>query len=251
MKSGLQLAYNSTLSSTREATDAVEYAFRGNRFTWYGRLGAAMGKADVQVDGKMDAIVDCYDADEIPNVALYTRTFPSAGDHKIKIAVRPDRNARSSDNWVAIDGFQVGKKELTVVDDVPEQGIAYAGSGWMHSSSGWERASGGSVSWTSAPSDSAEYKFQGGAITWVGKRCPACGLADVYIDGTLDTTVDTYMPDEDQFRVYLQGGWQAPLYEKSWPEPGPHTLRIIVRQDKNMLSAGHSVYLDSLQIGKE
>ena len=244
-------AYNGTLSSTHEAADALEYAFRGNRFTWYGRLGAAMGKADVQVDGKADAIVDCYDADEIPNIALYTRTFPSAGDHTVKIVVRADRNTRSSDNWVAIDGFQVGKEELTIVDDVPDQGIGYAGSGWKHSSSGWERASGGSVSWTSVPGDAAEYKFQGGAITWVGKRCPACGLADVYVDGTLDSTVDTYMPDEDQFRVYLQGGWQAPIYEKSWPEPGAHTLRIVVRRDKNMLSAGHSMYLDSLQIGKD
>jgi hypothetical protein len=242
--------YNGTQSSTHEAEDAVEYTFRGNRLAWYGRLGAAMGKADVQVDGKLDSIVDCYDADEIPNVMLYARTFPSVGDHKIRIAVRADRNARSSDKWVAIDGFQVGREELTIVEDVPGQGIEYTGSGWKHSSFGWEQASGGSASWTSVPGDAAEYKFQGGAITWVGRRCPSCGQADVYVDGTLDTTVDTYMPDEYPFRVDLQRGWQAPLYEKSWTEPGPHILRIVVRHDKNMLSVGQSVYLDSLQVSK-
>ena len=107
------------------------------------------------------------------------------------------------------------------------------------------------MSWTGVPGDAAEYKFQGDVITWVGKRCPSCGQADIYIDGALDATVDTYMPDEDPFRVYLQGGWQAPLYEKSWTEPGHHTLRIVVRRDNNMLSVGHSVYLDSLQIRKD
>jgi len=242
--------YSGTQSSTRDAGDALAYAFHGNRVTWYGGLGAAMGKADVDIDGKPDAMVDCYDADEIPNVAVYAHTFPSVGDHKIKITVRGDRHSRSSDHWVVIDGLQVGKAEMRVVEDVPGQGIEYTGSGWKHRASGWEQASGGSASWTSAPGDAAEYKFQGDGITWVGKRCPSCGQADVYVDGTLDTTVDTYMPDDHPFRVDLQGGWQVPLYQKTWIETGQHTLRIVVKDDKNMLSAGRSVYLDSFQVSK-
>jgi len=246
----VEAVYGGTQSSSREPGDAVEFTFHGNRFAWYGRLGAAMGKADVQVDGKSDSIVDCYDADEIPNVVVYNRTFPSVGDHKIKITVRADRHKRSADNWIVIDGFQVGETEMKVVEDVPGQGIDYTGPGWKHSPSGWERASGGSVTWTDAPADAAEYKFQGDAIAWVGKRCPSCGQADVYVDGTLDSTVDTYMPDEHPFRVDLQGGWQVPLYQRTWTEKGPHTLRIVVKSDRNMLSTGHRVFLDSLQVSK-
>jgi len=246
----VEAVYGGTQSSSREAGDAVEFTFHGNRFAWYGRLGPAMGKADVQVDGQSDSIVDCYDADEIPNVLVYNRTFPSVGDHKIKITVRADRQGRSADNWVVIDGFQVGETETRVVEDSPGQGIDYTGPGWKHSSSGWERASGGSLTWTDAPADAAEYKFQGDAIAWVGKRCPSCGQADVYVDGTLDSTVDTYMPDEHSFRVDLQGGWQVPLYQRTWTEKGQHTLRIVVKSDRNMLSTGHRVFLDSLQVSK-
>jgi hypothetical protein len=173
------------------------------------------------------------------------------GDHTIRITVREDRHERSSDHWVMMDGFQVGEAEMRVVDDVPGQGIEYTGSGWKHSSSNWERASGGSLTWTNHPGDAAEYRFEGNAITWVGKRCPACGQADVYVDGVLDTTVETYLPDQHPFRVDLQGGWQTPVYQRSWSEKGRHTLRIVVKPDRNMLSTGHRVFLDSLQVSKE
>src|SRR5260370_18475089 len=58
--------YNGTQSSTRQAKDAMEYSFRGNRITWDGRLGSTMGKADVYVDGKLGQTVDTVDADETP-----------------------------------------------------------------------------------------------------------------------------------------------------------------------------------------
>jgi hypothetical protein len=247
----VEAVYKGTQSSSREAGDAVEISFHGSRFAWYGRLGAAMGRADVEVDGQSDAMVDCYDADEIPNVAVYARTFPSVGDHKIRITVRADRHERSSDHWVMMDGFQVGEAELRVVDDVPGQGIDYTGSGWKHSSSNWERASGGSLTWTDHPGDAAEYGFEGQAITWVGKRCPVCGQADVYVDGRLDTTVDTYLPDQHPFRLDLEGSWQTPLYQRSWSEKGRHTLRIVTKPDRNMLSSGRRVFVDSLQVSED
>jgi hypothetical protein len=247
----ISAVYNGTQSSSREAGDTVEFTFKGNRFAWYGRLGPAMGKAEIQIDGKSTDIVDCYDADDIPNVAVYTRTFPSVGDHRIKIAVRGDRHSRSLDNWVMIDGFQVGRTDVSVVEDTPGQGIEYSGPSWKHSPSGWEQASGGGISWTSGPGDVAEYKFQGDRITWVGKRCPSCGQADVYVDGQLDATVDTYTPDDHDFRVHLQGAWQVPLYETTWAASGQHAIRIVVKQDKNMLSSDHTIYLDSLQVGRD
>jgi hypothetical protein len=206
-----------------------------------------MGRADVYIDGQLDRTVDCYDADEIPNVAIYARTFATTGKHKIKLVARGDHQWRASDNWVAVDGFKIGRDNPTVVEDTPGQGTVYAGSGWKHGD-GWDGAEGKSVSWTSEPGDSAEYKFHGDGITWVGKLCPACGMADVYIDGTLDTTIDTYEPDFHTFRRDLQGGWQAPVYEKSWTSPGEHAIRIVVRADKDMLSQSHTVYLDAFHI---
>jgi hypothetical protein len=239
--------FDGTQSRTRNAKDTVEYTFVGNRLTWYGRLGSAMGRADVYVDGKLDQVVDTYNADEIPNVALYSRTFPSTGQHTVKILARGDHNWRSSDNWIVVDGFQVGKEEFQVIEDPPGQGIKYSGSGWRHSQ-GWRRASGKSASWTRHDGDTAECVFRGDGITWVGKRCPACGIADVYVDGQLEARVDTYAPDFHRFRDDAQGAWQVPIFEKTWVRPGQHTLLIVARNLKNMLATGYKIYVDSFQV---
>ena len=73
-------------------------------------------------------------------------------------------------------------------------------------------------------------------------------MADVYLDGALDATVNTYAPDFHVFRSDQQGGWQAPVYERSWTSSGEHTIRIVVRPDKDMSAEGHTVYLDAFQI---
>ena len=111
-----------------------------------------MGKADVFIDGNLDQKVDTYDADEIPNVAVYSRTFPSVGQHSVKILARGDHNWRSSDNWVLIDALQVRKSRCEVIEDTPGKGVAYGGAGWTHSQ-GWSRASGESVSRTDEAGD--------------------------------------------------------------------------------------------------
>jgi hypothetical protein len=239
--------YAGTQSKTKVAADAVEYEFEGNRITWYGSLGQSMGTADVFIDGKYDRTVDSYDADEIPNVALYARTFAANGRHKIKIAARGEHQWRTSDSWVVIDGLKVGKDNSTVVEDTPGPDITYGGSGWQHGE-GWTSAEGKNVSWTGQPGDSAEFRFHGDGITWAGKLCPDCGIAAVYIDGSLDADVDTYGPDFHTVRSDLQGGWQVPVYEKTWPSAGEHTIRIVVRNESDMMSQGHKVYLDAFQV---
>jgi len=239
--------YQQTQSASSHSGDSAEFNFSGNRITWFGGLGAALGRADVYIDGILDRTVDCYDADEIPNMPVYSRAFSASGHHKLRIVVRGDRNPNSKGNAVFIDGFQVGRRHSQVVEDRVTDGIQYSGSGWVHSL-GWKHASQGSVSWSGIPGDAAEYTFRGDGIMWVGKLCPSCGMADVYIDGELDSIVNTYEPDQHAHRWLNQGGWQAPIYEKSWPEFGEHKIRIVVREDKDISSTGHNVFIDSLQI---
>jgi Melibiase len=240
--------YDGTQSVSAGAGNAVELAFEGNRIAWYGRLGNAMGRADVFIDGKWDQTVDAYDADEIPNFLLYERSFSSIARHVIRIVVRGDHQWRSAGNAIALDGLQVGRTPMKVVDNAAE-GIKYQGADWKHSR-GWEAASGKDASWTSVEGDSTTYTFRGNRIAWIGKCCPVCGTADVYLDGKLETTVDTYKPDFHRFRVNAQGAWQGPVFEKSWPDTGEHTIKIVVQKERNMLSRGSEVYLDSFQVGQ-
>ena len=37
-------------------------------------------------------------------------------------------------------------------------------------------------------------------------------------------------------------------YERTWISPGEHSIRIVVRLEKGMLSQGHTVYLDAFQV---
>ena len=104
------------------------------------------------------------------------------------------------------------------------------------------------MSWSGIPGDATEYTFRGNEITWVGKLCPSCGMADVYIDGEWDSIVNTHEPDQHAHRWLNQGGWQAPIYEMSWPQSGAHKIRIVVREDKDISSTGYNVLIDSLQI---
>ena len=236
-----------TESRTREAKDAVEYAFEGNRITWYGRLGAAMGQAEVYIDGQMDQRVESYDADEIPNVALYTRTFVAKGRHTIKIVAAGEHHWRSSDSWVVVDGLQVRTQPFILVEDAPGGGVRYEGGGWKHDGV-WSAASGKTASWTDRAEDAAEYTFHGTGITWVGKRTLSGGMADVFVDGEWKARVDTYAPSFHRFRIDAQAGWQVPIFEMSWPEAGQHTIRIVVLPLKNMLSQGYDICLDAFHV---
>jgi hypothetical protein len=234
---------------SRTPGDSLELKFRGNRVTWYGQLGSAMGEADVYIDGAPDQIADTYDADEIPNVPIYTRSFPSIGEHTVKIVVRSSHYWRSSDDWVVLSGLQIGRSPVSVVEDEAGAGIEYAGSGWKHTQ-GWRAASGGNISWTNSEGNSAQYSFEGDGITLVCKRCPSCGMADVYLDGKLETRIDTYAADLHSFRVDAQGSWQVPVFAKTWPAPGRHTIAIVVDHEKNMLSSDREFYLDALQVNR-
>jgi hypothetical protein len=177
----------------------------------------------------------------------------------LKIAVRGDHHPYSLDSWIYVDGIQVGESEPRVVEDSELNQIRYGGSGWKHTQD-WRRqsypvadkvqvlASGESLSYTDQPTNSAELSFEGDGVTVVGKVCPSCGKLDVWIDGRVETTLDTYAPDIQYLRPVLQGGWQAPIFRRAWTERRIHTIRLVAREDKNRLSEGHRVYLDAFQI---
>jgi hypothetical protein len=218
-----------------------------------------MGKADIYIDGEFDRNVDTFDADEIANVPVYSRTFSNRAPHVLKITVRGDHHPYSLDSWIYVDGIQIGENAGEVVEDADSSRIRYGGSGWKHTEH-WRRqsypepttgralASGESVSYTDRPGDSAEFTFRAEGVTVVGKLCPNCGKIDVWMDDTLETTIDTYASDVQYLRPLLQGSWQAPIYRRGWTKAGRHTIRLVVRKDRNRLSEGTMVYLDAFQV---
>ncbi len=246
-----------TLARTRTAGNALEYTFTGNGVTWIGQMGRGQGVAAVYIDSLLDRLVTTFSADEIPNVAVYSRKFPTVGTHTIRIVATGayTDTVKLWDNteergWITVDGMQVERRTPHVVGAEPRFGIRYRGRGWQHAGASRSSASG----------DRAEYTFAGRGITWVGPRCEECGIADVYVDGVLQTSVDTYTlpinvtmpapPGSSEQTISLGANQQqsVPLFTTRWGKAGTHTIAIVVRPDANLQAKGHAVAIESLQV---
>lgn len=80
---------------------------------------------------------------------------------------------------------------------------------------------------------SLEITFKAADVYWRAARGPGMGKADVFLDGALQATVDTWasIPTVDMF-----------AYIKTGLDPAkPHTLKIVVRGEKNPRAAGADI----------
>jgi hypothetical protein len=102
------------------------------------------------------------------------------------------------------------------------------GSAEVTTSPGWERDG------TSGKAGSSlEFSFKAADVYWRTVRGPGMGQADVYLDGKLDATVDTWASSSTRHMF---------AYVKSGLDPNiPHTLKVVVRGEKNPKSTGATI----------
>ncbi|MCF7730332.1 MAG: hypothetical protein K9N23_01535 [Akkermansiaceae bacterium] len=94
----------------------------------------------------------------------------------------------------------------------------------------------GTENYSGAVGASCAYAFSGTSVRWISARNYNLGKADVYLDGTLvASAVDAYAPSKQH---------QQALFEMTDLSDGPHTLKIVVRGDKNPAAAGSYVLID-------
>lgn len=94
--------------------------------------------------------------------------------------------------------------------------IVYAGS-WATSSN--SQHSGGSVKSSSAAGATATLAFSGRAIGLVTTLGPTRGAVQVWVDGVLSATIDTYADTETYRQV---------VFNKGWSSYGSHTIKLVV-----------------------
>jgi hypothetical protein len=222
------------------APASASWTFTGSQVTWYAKLGPDKGIAQVSVDGQPDAVIDLY-APDVNNysIPIYTRTFPASGTHTITITPTGTRNSRSVAWYVDLDGFRAVTGAVSVTEETG-RAVSYAGSGWTAQASA--SASGGQAMVTSQAGDSVSFAFTGRSVTWTGRICASCGVADVYLDGGYVTRVDAYAyrgPDV----------WQAALFQYSWDHPGSHVIKIVVTDAPDWSSTGSAIYFDNFRTG--
>jgi len=126
---------------------------------------------------------------------------------------------------------------LLVVDDASFDSIHYS-DGWQHKD-GLLPAYAQTISFSDQKDAYAEAVFNGRKVVWYSRLGANCGIAEVYIDGTLDKKVDTYSADDI---------WGIPVYSKTFAVNGEHTIRIVVAGQHGQRGNGSRVHIDGLQI---
>ena len=99
--------------------------------------------------------------------------------------------------------------------------------------------SGGSAVLAMDQGSQAQFTFSGTAVQWIGYRDQWSGIAQVYLDGSLKASVDTYSAGAQA---------QAVVYSISGLSAGSHTLTILVTGTSNPSSGGAWVWLDAFDV---
>jgi hypothetical protein len=97
-----------TMRSTSQTGDSVSYRFRGNGFTWVGRVCSSCGAADVYIDGVYVERVDAYGyrGPDVAQAALFQKSWERNGLHRVDIVVVTP-NYSSTGSEIDVDSFQI------------------------------------------------------------------------------------------------------------------------------------------------
>lgn len=121
---------------------------------------------------------------------------------------------------------------INITDD-RDQSITYTGT-W----SDFEEAGDylDTETYSDQPGAYAEYTFTGTSVQWVSAKNQNLGKVDIYLDGELvESAIDAYAPVKE---------YQSVLYKAENLSDEVHSLRVVVRGDKNPLSNHHYVLID-------
>ncbi|MGW3951892.1 hypothetical protein ACWEKM_13330 [Streptomyces sp. NPDC004752] len=212
--------------------DSVQYTFNGTEVKWATSTSNNRGKADVYIDGVLDATVDAYTAGSVRQNVVYDKGGLSSGRHTIKIVVSSSKNPNSGGNYIVVDG--IGATSNYVNDDL----MTYSGGGWSVNT-GLSGNYLGDEHYADTSGNSSQYSFNGTGVTWLASTSNNRGEADVYIDGVFDGTVDLYTATAVR---------QNAVYTMRGLIPGPHTIKIVVNGAHDSTSGGTYVTVDGLVV---
>jgi hypothetical protein len=141
-------------------------------------------------------------------------------------------SATLEDDWVRFDAtsgsyhFHASAQEVSVSHLA--EGVSYSAD-WIHDTESESKVAGSSVSYT----------FTGTGIKWIGGKGIDRGMADVFIDGELVTTIDAYSPT-----IQLE----QELFSKIGLATGPHTITLRCKGQKHPAASGFFVGLTGLKV---
>jgi len=217
--------------------------FTGTGITWLGVADPWAGVARVYLDGTLNT-VDTYGPGTQYQRALFTARGLTPGPHTLSIEVIHMRDVNGSGSWIWLDGFEIengggvagGVTAATGRIEQNSPALIYTGTWFLNTNP--VQSDGSAVLAVDAGSR-VTISFNGASIMWLAYRDEWSGIARVYLDGVLKTTVDTYLsPAQAQSVAYSVGGLA----------PGAHTLTIELTGTHNPNSGGSWIWVDAFEV---
>lgn len=223
----------------------VVVIFNGTGIAWIGANDHYSGICYVTLDG-VPVSVDTSNPSSatLYQQPLFTVHGLTPGVHRMTIEVIHSHDASTNASWIWVDAFDiengsvVGGTVTAGAGLVQQTDIAANYSGHWFQNAG-AQYSGGSVNLVVDTGARVDLTFKGTGVTWIGYRDEWSGLAQVFLDGTLQATVDTYLTPSQA---------QTPVYSLTGLAPGTHLLSIVATGTHGAASAGSWVWVDAFQI---
>jgi len=232
------------LTNAKGATATL--SFTGTGIAWIGVLDPYSGLAQVYLDGTPNT-VDTYGTTTLYQQPLFSVHGLAAGTHTISIQVLHQRDGETSGSWIWINAFNIengsgipgGVKASAGHIEQNDPSITYTGNWYLNTN---PIMSGGSAALATDANSGATVTFTGTGITWIGYQDQWSGLANVYLDGTLQTPqVDTYIATQKA---------QSSVYSINGLSRGTHSLMIVVASTHDSASAGSWIWIDGFNIAQ-
>ena len=166
------------------------------------------------------------------------------GLHRMVIEITHSHDESTDASWIWIDSFSVDNGTLVDPTQAAGAGLAQQTSIGANYNGHWFTAndasySGGSINSAVDAGAGVTFTFNGTSVTWMGYRDQWSGLAQVYIDGNLQATVDTYLsPSQAQTSTWSVNGLP----------PGQHVLDIVATGTDDGVSGGSWIWVDAFQV---
>jgi len=126
-----------------------------------------------------------------------------------------------------------------------KDGFSFSGS-WekLTTTAGRDRKSRDVAMWSAKKGDELSFTFTGTGVSLTGNWVKDGGIAEVWLDGKLHRTIDTY---------YFFARQQHPnvsLWHALNLQPGDHTVKVVIKGEKRPESEGACVYITGATIFK-
>ena len=223
----------------------VVIVFNGTGVSWIGASDYYSGICYLTLDGAPVSVNTSNPSGAtLYQQRLFTVRGLTPGLHRMTIEVTHSHDAITNASWIWVDAFEIEGGSLIDTTTVAATGTVQQTDVAVNYSGHWflnpgPLFSGGSVNLAVDPGSRVDFRFNGTGVTWVGYRDEWSGLAQVFVDGALQTTVDTYLtPSKTQSTIWGVAGLA----------PRTHVLSIVATGTHNAASQGSWVWVDGFQV---